>query len=397
MGFWTRLTGKVTKDDFAALMIEQLRMMGETRPIQYDPLEFKLDIGDGDFFLHNAYANYSNAGRGMRRAVLQQYAGSAGFADVQLPESYDAALPNLLPAVRSLAYHGVNALRIQAKGREAARTPYLSLASHLAVSLVYDTPRTIRTITEGDLSAWSVSLDDALDQAKETLLRMSAERFETLASGVYRSPWRDNHDASRLFLSDLIWSLDVAGDYIAAVPDRDTLLITGSQDLEGLEYLAQLCEESFQQGRALSGIPVTLRDGGWITFEPEPDHPLYERFKAIRISEQSSHYSEQKTLLDEWNERNGEDLFVASYSVVRNNQTGVLSSYSVWGEGIPTLLPETEEIAFVRGEGPFLGRCDWKRAAAEFGELMKLMDLEPRRVRVVDFPPIDRLIAVLNS
>jgi hypothetical protein len=398
MEFWRRLTGKPTKDEFANLMIRRLRDVGERRAIGYDSGEFSLEIGSElRVFLGNAFAEYSAASRGTRDAILARYAHSATDASIQLPGEYEEALPRLLPSVRASAYHGLNQLRAHGTGMTSPRqTPYLPMASHLAISLVYDTPRTIRSISEADLSSWGTSFEETLGQAKDNLMGISAERFETLASGVYRSPWRDNHDASRLALTELIWTMDVEGDYVAAVPDRDTLLITGSQDLVGLEYIAQCCESALQDARAVSGIPVLFRDRRWVSFLPEPDHPLCERFTAIRVTEQSSHYAEQKELLDKLNENAKTDEFVASYTAVRNNETGITSSYCVWCEGITTLLPQADEVAFVQEGGPVLGRCDWQRVVEEFGNLMTPVDVEPGRFRVDEFPPLEGLALLLD-
>ena len=50
---------------------------------------------------------------------------------------------------------------------------------------------------------------------------ISQENFTCPAPGVWASPWRDNYDASRLVLLDLIRRHKVKGDYVAMVPNRD--------------------------------------------------------------------------------------------------------------------------------------------------------------------------------
>lgn len=51
-----------------------------------------------------------------------------------------------------------------------------------------------------------------------------------------------NYEAS-LLLADEIWQskqIPVKGDYVVAIPSRDTLLITGSEDVENLAKIKEL-------------------------------------------------------------------------------------------------------------------------------------------------------------
>ena len=53
-------------------------------------------------------------------------------------------------------------------------------------------------------------------------------------------------------------------------------------------------------------------------------------------------------LLNDVHERDGTDLFVATYSVYKR-QDGSLFSVSVWSDGVRSLLPETDIVALHRG------------------------------------------------
>src|SRR5262245_57052985 len=217
MSFWSKLTRNPNKRDFAMLMIGCLRRAGESRPIEYDSSEFKLRLGDEtQFFLANAYSDYRAAGWRSRFAVLSRYAESAVSSLIEMPGSYEAARSKLLPVVRSLGYHGLNRLRTQSQCVDPARIPVLPLADPLAVSLAYDTPHSIRAVSQDELSKWNTSFSEALAEATENLRQMSSQALERLANGVYESTWRDCYDASRLSLTDLVWGLNVDGDYIAA-------------------------------------------------------------------------------------------------------------------------------------------------------------------------------------
>ena len=108
------------------------------------------------------------------------------------------------------------------------------------------------------LSDWGVSFEDALKTACDNLREISHQPFELAAPGVWVSPWRDNHDASRLVLLDLLRENDVRGELVAAVPNRDVLCLTGADNEEGLAHLANIVEQALDKPRPISGIPLLV-------------------------------------------------------------------------------------------------------------------------------------------
>src|SRR5436853_346163 len=72
--------------------------------------------------------------------------------------------------------------------------------------------------------------------------------------GVYISATGDNYDASRLMMLDLVRKMPVRGDYIAMVPNRDTLVITGSDDAARNRRRAAI-----EAGRRITGRPSARR------------------------------------------------------------------------------------------------------------------------------------------
>ena len=88
---------------------------------------------------------------------------------------------------------------------------------------------------------------------------------------------------------------------------------------------------------------------------------------------------DQKRLLDALHEKTGEDVFVASHVVTKHSATGVLSSYTTWSEGVHTLLPEADLIAFFRPATKETFFVPWHAARAIVGHRMKPLDLYPPR------------------
>ena len=286
-------------------------------------------------------------------------------------------------------------LKAQVEGIASYEWPHRIVAEHLAVGLVYDLPEAIMQVQQRHLSAWGLSLDEAFDVACENLLDISQHQWESPSPGVWVSPWRDNHDASRLILSDLLRALPVQGDCVAMVPNRDTLLITGSEDEPGLAHMANLAGKALDHARAITGLAFLLDDETWRSWLPDTEHPLHDRLHLLQLRSIGHDYAEQKRLLDALHEKSKLDLWVASYSAAKNNDTGKLHSYCVWSQGVDTLMPKTEQVYFFvpKGHkgGDLVARPSWDRVQQVVAHLMERQEIYPVRYRVKAFPTADEL------
>jgi hypothetical protein len=209
----------------------------------------------------------------------------------------------------------------------------------------------------------------------------------------------DNYDASRLVMLDLVRKMPVRGDYIAMVPNRDTLAITGSEDAAGLEVLCKIAEESFDKPRPISTVALRLVGDEWESWLPEPDSSAFAKLHELKLRTVGMEYNDQKELLDQIHQQSGEDLFVASFSAVQHKDTGRISSYSVWSEGVETLLPETDDIVLLRADQAadkvqVAAAGKFERVRQIAGDLMQPQGTYPERYRVVEFPSVQQLAAI---
>jgi hypothetical protein len=144
-------------------------------------------------------------------------------------------------------------------------------------------PNSMSQIQGHHLTTWGVGFEEAMRVALDNLRQISGPDLEPIAPGVWRSPWRDNYDASRLLLTDLIESHGVEGDPVLMVPNRDTLLLTGSDDVAGLAVMAAAAGEATEHPRPIHAIPVRLEFGSWSPFLPPEGHPSHQDFKRIWV------------------------------------------------------------------------------------------------------------------
>jgi hypothetical protein len=264
------------------------------------------------------------------------------------------------------------------------------MADHLMVGLVYDLPEVMVQVQPKNISDWGQTFEMVLDAACKNLRQVSDKQWEHPRAGVWVSPWRDNYDTSRLLLTDLLQAHRVKGHHVAMVPNRDTLIVTGSDDEAGLVHMAMLAEKAMTQARPMTCLAFLLDNGAWLPWLPAANHPLYGRFHLLKLQSLARDYAEQKGLLDALQKKSGQDIFVASYTAAKNDQTGEALSYCVWTESVVTLLPETELIMLAVPKpdkgASMLAKGSWEKVQQVVGHLMKRQEGYPPRYLVKDFP-----------
>jgi hypothetical protein len=240
------------------------------------------------------------------------------------------------------------------------------------------------TISGTRFEEWGVTFYEALEAARHNL-EASDGMLAKIGDGFYASTTGDSYDASRLLMLDLVRTLDLSGEIIAMVPNRDSLFITGSDDVEGLGIMAQLGEKALSEPRPISAIPLRLEGDEWTSWMPDESHPTFQKFKMLEVRTMHGEYAEQNGLLHRLHEARGINDFIAQYSATQNQKTGEVSSYCVWADAAGSaLLPKTHRVVFLRGE--VVADAEWTRVRDVVGHLMNPIDLYPPRFRVCEFP-----------
>ena len=230
---------------------------------------------------------------------------------------------------------------------------------------------------------------------------MSADSdFRKRLPGVWRSPWRDNYDAARLMLLDMLRSYPVEGDPVVMTPNRDTLLLTGSDDDAGLVTIAKLAEEAMGHARSVSGLAARLDGETWLPFLPPASAsglPEAQEAAGDPFAWSGLQRAPRRKRLDalyETSDDEDDDVFVGSFTLMQHKDTGAVSSYAIWSDTIVTLLPRTELVAFFRGssekDAEVLGMFPWERVESVVGELMTRVEMYPPRWRVAAFPSAEQ-------
>ena len=392
MSMLDRLFGAPSRERFARLVMAGIRRAGDGRKIHFDDAHFCLRPEGHEISvmnLSNVYAEYCAADKTLRPKLLVNVVRN-WFADRRaLPEAFEDVHPDLLPTVRSRAYFEFAVLQLKRAGGAGFDYPQQILADHLAIGLVYDLPDSMRTIVGQDLDNWGVTFYEALEAAAANLRQKEDPVFVSPQDGVYISATGDNYDASRLILTDMVQQFDMRGEPIAMVANRDTLILTGSENPAGLKIMAVRARQAMEEPRPIWPVPLRLVDDEWTEWLPPASHLLHRDFATLRLQALGQQYAEQKELLDAHYRRSGRDMFVASFSGAQNNQTGELRSYCVWSDGVQSLLPQTDLVYFFQpGERDesAVTAVPWDSVMGELGNSLERQELYPPRYLVGSFP-----------
>ncbi len=263
--------------------------------------------------------------------------------------------------------------------------PCQPIGEHVLASLAYEGPESVQSIKQENLEQWGVTVYEALEAAKENLDETTLS-VAKIGDHLFSFVSEDSYDAVRLLLVDRIKEFDLTGVPVAMIPNRDSILITGSADAVGLARMAELATKALEQPYSLSAVLLILDDGEWADWMPPADHPSYAQFRELEMNFLGFAYAEQEQLLYAALFRGGTDIFVPSFSLATRSD-GRKVSFCWWREGVDALLPVTQEVAFMQKgleKTPAFG--DWTRVMEVAGELMELTDHYPRRYRVREFP-----------
>ena len=204
---------------------------------------------------------------------------------------------------------------VEIKGSTWTELATVPVSDHLVACLVSPLPTTMRFVNLDDVNRW-VSIYEAMEVARQNLAEREFSLASILGQRIFIFLTGDAFDATRLLLVDKIRSLELTGRPVALPLNRDSLLVTGSDDVEGLRMMADLAEKKQDEPRPVCPIPHVLVDDSWEPWLPPADQPHYARFRTLELRYLYGEYTEQKALLEQRHQKTGEDVFIATYSVI---------------------------------------------------------------------------------
>jgi hypothetical protein len=388
--FFSRTPSKAA---FVKLVRAEMDRAGVQGTWEYDEQEFSLRMDDALLFLGNSYASYCEADKQLRPRIVENIV-SAILPLQDAPIEREQALGMAVAVIRELALFEFTSLLWQMDGIERpvemAAEP---VSDWLGRTVVLDSPGSMRMVTQKDLEHWDISFDELFAVGLEKLRASTPAQF-TEVNGILLGTWKDDYDSSRILLPGLFQELHLEGDPVMVTPNRLTLMVTGSNNHAGVIRLLQVAEEITQeQARGMNPAPLTYRDGHLQDFRVERDSPLYNPVERASKIAALVYYTGQKEELEKLHQKTGKDIFVATYNLSQG-EDGSYNSYSVWSQGVPTLLPKADVVFFHHPEAKLSVSAEWDDVMRVAGDLMLDTGMFPARWYVSRFPTEEQFTAM---
>lgn len=367
------------RDNFAGVVIQlsvdMLSREGiELEGIEYDAEQFRIMLGDSFWNLENLYREYEFCGdnEAKQSIIFKQIDLIKATLEPEDYSDFESVRERLFPSIRDrlLAVASFFDEPVSlADGDDAVpKILHQQLAEHYVTMLAIDRETTMSYASQDMLDGWGKSFEEAFEVCMINLASISTEPFECVADGVYLSSWHDSYDTSRLLLTEKIRSeCEVRGDYLAFMPNRDHLFITGSDDIAGIKMVLEYCDEISQWPRAMLMVPLILDGRGWSVFDPPRSHRCYFDIRRQVIGTEYEVYgSTQEALQNALTD----DVYVATFNVYKKENSDDLHSACVWS--VRSLLPRCEWVTFVEvaedsDDGQIVGMARWEDVATVLG------------------------------
>jgi hypothetical protein len=323
--------------------------------------------------------------------------------------SSDKLPDELMPGIRSHAQISnlmINGWIAGAAADDRNATVFLPFVGDLVACVLRDQPNSIAPMTHANLDVARLSIEQAMQQAMANFRsRLPPPVFEPLGNGVFGCNNLSDHQSALLLLAPgpdyPLPAID--GAPVVAVPSRNLFYLTGSANRPGLSRLLDIAAKAPEQQSHFCSSSLLRWDGNrWIEDRGVGGDDLAARQHEIAQHQLAADYTAQKQLLDQYHDKQGQDIFVANVLLFRPKGSSDTISASTLASGTTgTLLPRTDRLAFIKQIiDPQTGRAQakaddmatvaWADAMSIAGDLFEQVAyLYPPRFRALGFPGAD--------
>lgn len=261
------LAPKIFTDTFAKRM--QAARPGSAVTVKGD-LAIQIKDADGrtlEMSLANFYASYRSEPNRLEELTRTYIAGVTppGGASTKKDEALDRT--RIVPVIKDRPWLDEVNGRVRASGKDAPDLAAEDFNKELVIIYALDDSNRMRFLTKSELAG--IERNKLRTLAVENLIRILPKVGMGIDSNMYIMTAGGDYDASLLLL-DHIWTsgqVKVKGDIVVAIPQRNMLLITGSQDPTGLKKMRESVAKFADGPYRLTTALFVYRKGQFVKFE----------------------------------------------------------------------------------------------------------------------------------
>jgi uncharacterized protein YtpQ (UPF0354 family) len=218
--------------------------------------------------LTNAFLEYRLEPREID-TVIRRHLGA--IASATAPARRRIERSRIVPVVKSRRWIADYAALVKEQGfRDAAVPVHEELNSELVVVYAEDRDKTYMFLLPGDVGRLGIENDELPLLARNNLARIAPPPELITGPYAYGIHVDGNYEASLILYPDW-WEarpIEVDGDYVVAVPARDILMITGSNNRAGIDQLRALARQTVENmSHAIVDTLFVFRNGRFERFD----------------------------------------------------------------------------------------------------------------------------------
>jgi uncharacterized protein YtpQ (UPF0354 family) len=190
----------------------------------------------------NAYLAYQS-NPGSLQQIMASYIASLRSAFAQ---PHQVTANNIVPVIRPLSYLNLTMREGGPKVKPGVHEMY---NDELVIMYAVDLPANVRGLDEDDLATLGIRKESLLEISINNLMNILPQvqvkggngLFMVMAGGTYESSLILHHD---IICED---NFKVNGELVIAIPNRDILLVTGSNDTQNIAKVAAIANKMFTE------------------------------------------------------------------------------------------------------------------------------------------------------
>jgi hypothetical protein len=379
-----------TEDGFVA---ELLNGRPDAAEWVYDPAARTIrHANHGVVGVANMFLEYSSAPKQARAGLMEKYKALLSEEVRKIPGLWTLAQANLYPLVRSKYDRVTIEIDNRRSSEKVPARASKEFLQDLDLVLGYDHGPTVSQVSVDKLAEWGITFEQGLERATANLRALPAPAWIDNGDSVLKLISEAGYQESFLLLPKTFENLPIGRTALLAIPNRGVLL---ASSVESFAQLAAAIRKSLTESPwPLSGSVFKIDDGKIELFSTPGSE---QRLRTLTNLGLSSVYNDQKKSLQAHLEAVRQDVFVASFGLFTlKDLPDDLASWCSWTEGVDSLLPQTDLIAFVRDprNSKQTALVRWSDAADVVGHYMRDTDESPPRMRVNQFPTEDEWTAL---
>jgi uncharacterized protein YtpQ (UPF0354 family) len=196
----------------------------------------------GRLSVDNAYLTYQSNPDSLQQ-IMVSYITSlrSAFAQTDSP-----AKNNIVPVIKPHSYLNMTT---HEGGPKVNPGVYEIYNDELVILYAMDLPNNVRGLSESDLTDLGIARESLLEISMNNLMKIIPEIQVKGGNGLFMVMAGGTYESSLIFHHEIICkdNFKVNGDLVIAIPNRDVLLVTGSNDTQNIAKVAAIANQMFSE------------------------------------------------------------------------------------------------------------------------------------------------------